>query len=125
MERITDERMLRYHTILEDGKTSLSIRACKEILYNLLEERKQPKVWENVWKSADKCVNRAIVHYVSADGRDYGAIEFHRELPKSPEREIAERMVSLNRIGDINTVSSSFIEQIIVDGINTYKALKA
>lgn len=57
------------------------------IIGPLLAERAK----NDVWKSADKCVNRAIVHYVSSDGRDYGQIDFHRELPKTKAREIAER----------------------------------
>ena len=60
-------------------------------LAKALKSERAERAKNDVWKSADKCVNRAIVHYVSADGRDYGQIDFHRELPKTKAREIAEK----------------------------------
>lgn len=100
--------------VIEDGiGRNYSYGYVKAMAQDLIDERKKP----DVWKSADKCVNRAIVNYVSSDGRDYGAIEFRRELPKSPEREIAEKWANT----PTTEPTRKYLADTIEAAINEYK----
>jgi hypothetical protein len=86
MERITDEELESYNK--EFGGV-FSYELVRQLARELLEERKQPKVWDG----APEWATNAIIswprdkHFNGGEGKCY-----HRDLPKSPVREIAERV---------------------------------
>jgi hypothetical protein len=87
MERISDDDL---QALIEDTKGKNYCRPyVLSIAKDLLEERKQPKVWDDAPEDA----NNAQVHYWDGHGKNTYSDCYTRELPKSPIREIAEKAV--------------------------------
>jgi hypothetical protein len=89
---------------------------------SLLEERKQPKVWDN----APEWAAISMIHFYDGKENSYYSIPYTRDLPKSPEREIAESEASKQIVMEgLIYIPKDKLADAIEAGINRFRALKA
>ena len=126
MEKISDEitnEMLENY--IANSERLFAGHIVKRLSEMLLEERKQPKVWDGApeWASAAKIEWTDAVEYENMKKAKHSQT-FTRELPKSPIREIAEK-VGKEWFGDAKASSHESLYDAIESAINEAMALKA
>lgn len=96
-----------------------SRRIAKELATALLAEMDKPRI-QSAWIDAPGWASRAWIQWQNESGThmEWREKPYTRELPKSPEREIAERVAYKH---SIVPGSREQLERIALDAINEYK----
>jgi len=91
------------------GKTD----SCRRVLARELQaERAKQK--DDLWEKAlDGCTD-CHVHYTDANGQTRRTIDYHRELPKTRAREIAEEYAEIKDGGYVRMEVANLIESAIL-----------
>ena len=107
MDRI--EWLANYTPTIKSG--AYDCDEIKALARLLLEERKQPKVWDE----APEWALSARTKYFDRKGNVAFSQNYHREPPKSPIRQIAEKYAAHN--GYFNKEVADVIESAIIEAM--------